>query len=171
MKGDAKNAPHTSKVNLPYEMLISKLIDGLEVPELIMNKSLPLPDQPTASTEPSAVVQQAPPAPVKVEKQVADAPGVFSAKYTRQATASSAPEHTIETPAPRQLLSSAKLQDQHLDKVVQMPQAAAPFVFKAPQPVQVIQMPLQPQIFQPITAQPICYQIPSMAAPGQPAQA
>jgi len=32
-----------SKVKLPYEMLINKLIDGLETPNLVKTKELPLP--------------------------------------------------------------------------------------------------------------------------------
>jgi len=32
-----------SKVKLPYEMLINKLIDGLETPDLVKQKELPLP--------------------------------------------------------------------------------------------------------------------------------
>ena len=32
-----------SKVKLPYEMLINKLIDGLETPDLINKKELPRP--------------------------------------------------------------------------------------------------------------------------------
>ena len=33
----------SSKARLPYEMLINKLIDGLDTPDLINNKDLPQP--------------------------------------------------------------------------------------------------------------------------------
>lgn len=43
-----------SKVKLPYEMLINKLIDGLDTPDLVQNKELPVPNgmqqQPTPPT-------------------------------------------------------------------------------------------------------------------------
>lgn len=33
-----------SKVKLPYEMLINKLIDGLDTPDLVQKKELPVPN-------------------------------------------------------------------------------------------------------------------------------
>ena len=44
LQGKSKPGPQpSSKTKLPYEMLISKLVDGLETPNIIEHKILPLP--------------------------------------------------------------------------------------------------------------------------------
>ena len=44
-KKEQRHATSTGKVKLPYEMLINKLVDSLETPEMVKQKFLPLPDQ------------------------------------------------------------------------------------------------------------------------------
>ena len=44
-KKEQRHATSTGKVKLPYEMLINKLVDSLETPEMVKHKFLPLPDQ------------------------------------------------------------------------------------------------------------------------------
>lgn len=44
-----------SKVKLPYEMLINKLVDGLETPTMIKQKTLPLPNGIASVAQPSQV--------------------------------------------------------------------------------------------------------------------
>ena len=79
-----------SKVKLPYEMLINKLVDNLETPDLIKHKELPTPFS----------MKNTPPmfADLKTEKQATPKASVnndiFAMLYARQATAATSVSET-----------------------------------------------------------------------------
>ena len=76
-----------SKVKLPYEMLINKLVDNLEMPDIIKHKQLPIPTKMTTA--------QAKLDDLKTEKEsVPKDSGVFASLYARQATAATSISET-----------------------------------------------------------------------------
>ena len=79
-----------SKVKLPYEMLINKLVDNLETPDLIKHKQLPIPEN-MKTASPKLV-------DLKTEKQATPKASVnndiFATLYARQATAATSISET-----------------------------------------------------------------------------
>jgi len=96
--GSRKTTASGSKVKLPYEMLINKLVESLDTPDIVKDRELPIPTSMQSVSFAESLLNTN----VKA-KDTKQSHGVYAERYARMATGTSVTESEPKAMSTKQI--------------------------------------------------------------------